>query len=314
MPIISKNDRRYLAIMGFGFAGISAACEILLFTQSVSGFDFAINLTMAVLLVACQFIFAYVGVQLWQAKCVKTASIMLATVFVLFYVSVSGSAAYFDARYKSASHSSATGGIDYTDTSELIDSYKSESERLEGLADSEKEKGNHWQATQNQKLATKAKREWRDALSERRKIKTIGATSNEVLAASYKGNDFVIWYVYAVLIDLCPLLCFTALGLTVNKKTSIAKTDAKPHQKQIIKSAVEKDAVVFKDALYPLIEKEILKGVFGDKPSKRQVMLSYDLKSNPRMKSIFDQLEKNNVVKRDKNGITFCLVKREVMA
>lgn len=309
MPLLKPNDRKILFVVGIGFALVSATCQVLLFVEGETGLDYLINWCGAVLLVVCQFLFVYLVPRLWRGHWF-IALIMAVTVAALFWVSVSASASYFEARFEKQKHKGGTQSGEYLEQTELINSHKADYQKLKALADKEEAKGNDWQASQNMKNADRAKQNWQDALKERGQIKTTGVSSNEVLAANYEGNEKAIWYVYAVLFDLCALLCFAVLGIPDAKQKSSESQDEEQPESAITRLVTEEAPETEKDALYEIIKQEILAGVYGVSPSQRKVKLAHGFNSNPRVKAIFDQLELEKIIWREEGSRIYQTTKK----
>lgn len=305
MSYIEEKEKWLLIAIGYCLALVSATCEVLLFIEQAEGIDLLINSVTAVCLVGCQFVFVYVAMRFFKLKQLGIGIPMLLTVIVLFYVSVSGSASYFEARYNKLEQKSTAISDEYIELTELIRSYKSTSMRFEALADKEVSKGNNWQASQNQKQAAEANQKWQSALNSRGQIISSGQTGIEALAVNYQNNDSVIWYVYAILIDLCPLLCFAALGI-LNQSSVVTKQD-KRSTSEAVREHIEVVEVrsIFKDELYAVVANEISAGFYGERPSQRKVKERHNFNSNPRVKKLFDQLEENGVIARDDSGRTY---------
>jgi hypothetical protein len=273
----------------------------------------------AVCLVGCQFVFAYMLPVTFKQKRYFLWLFMLLSIAALFYVSVSGTASYFDARSSSLQHTSIKNSSDYTDINELIAGYKSESQHFESLAKEEDEKGNDWQASQNQKEAAKAKQKWLDALSLRMAMQPSNKTSTEALAKLHKGDENHFWYMLAVLIDFCPLLCFAALGggrikIVANEKPDGAEPKDKFSVSKNNSKAIEYDARPQQsndtDPLYSIIVHEIKQGKYGDKPVQRAVQENHGFNNPRRAKRLFDQLEIDGLVIRPEGSKMYTRTKK----
>ncbi len=302
-----------LKALGLGLALVSMGCEIVLFMDYAQSYlDKAFAFITALALVGCQF--AFMGAAIHQVKTHKRfwfAGCLFATLGVLFFVSVAGTASYFESRFEVEQQSDLKNTGVYKIQKAFMDDYLSQAQAFKAAAKVATAKGSAPDAGYLLRQAKQATAMAQQAAQKLQSIPTPTQSSGATLAGNTGGW---LWVVLAALVDMCPLLCFAVISLegkpasvlkpkietpTTENKTVKNENSLKPYTNKQIKHAQDNRIMV-----------EILTGVYGNEPGVREVMRKNDIKSYPRMDAIFSTLKEANKIKQDENSKQYQLIKK----
>lgn len=302
-------NRPLLWGIGLGFAFVSIMLEVLFFVSLANTLnDKIITSIIGGLMVACQFAFSGEAVKQWQLRNKPLSVILLLVVCVLFLVSVSGTAGYFESRFLSQNQQHIKNTDAYLMQKQTIAAYEAIAEQQTAKANAFDKEGNPINASRHLKLAQEAIEKAASAKKELALISTHNQTSIEAVAGITGGARFSMWYVLAVVVDLCPILCFVCLGVSSVSPIShpVAREVKEPIKKtSTVKKSRSKDI----DSILKQTQEKIIRGDFGSEPGIRQVMEKTGVKSYTRIKGLFDQLQQSGHLARHENGRTFELTK-----
>lgn len=307
---MNPMNKTIILALGLVLALVSIVCEVMLFMDyAQTPFDKTIAGVTAGALVGCQFGFVAYAVNAWRNKRPVVAFALFFVISVLFFISVSGTASFFESRFSGEQETALKTSSEYETKMALVVGYQDQAKAFRAAALAANDKGNSWNAG---RLLNKAQEASKMAQQENEKLLLIqphAKTSGAALAAFSGQGRWGLWYAIAALVDLCPLLCF-AIAVTPQ-----SKSDSKPravskietHKKTVpTKPKNKKEDIAIKVAE---VKKRISQGEFGETPGVRQVMRETGFKSNPLIKTAFNELEASGIVSQCPETKTYSLVK-----
>jgi hypothetical protein len=304
---MKPNNKTIILILGLVLALVSIVCEVMLFMDyGQTVFDKTLAGITAGALVGCQFGFVAFAVNAWREYKIVNSMVLFCVIAVLFFISVSGTASFFESRFSGQQESALKNSSEYESQAALVLEYQDQAKALRlasKSADKSADKG--WLLTQAQQATKMAQQASEKLLIIQPQAKTSGATLAEFSGQSRWG----LWYAIAVLVDLCPLLCFAITVTPQNKRDLKTKAVSKietPKKEAIEKPQNKKQDMAQKIAV---IKKRISAGDFGETPGVRQVMRETGIKSNPLIKTAFNELEAANIVSQCPDTKTYSLLK-----
>lgn len=310
-------DNWVLWIAGRGFALLSIILGVMFFAGfSTAWQDQLVAGSFAVLLGICQFTFVSEAVKHWESQRGLSCVLWLA-VLSLFVVSVSGTAGFFESRLKSSQASAHLKSDVYVMQLETVKQFQALSKEHRDKAAEFKKDGSPLNAAKQLRLAATATGKAQQALNILRVMpKAKGGSSAEAVANELGENRWLMWWVGAVTLDACALLCFCCVAVGVDKKQTVEKNTAVFETVETVseKTPVNKTVGVDKVAKKIVIEnadeikRDIENGKYGPKPGIRQVMRETGIKTYTKLKPVFDELEKSGVLKRAENNQGFELM------
>ena len=313
---LTATQKWFLLVLGLCLAMASAIAQVILFTSYAnSGIDTALAGLIALALVGCQFVFVSVAISLAKAKHYFMAVCLGLVLVVLLWVSVSGSASFFESRFNGQQQASLKTTDAYQVQRLLMDDYRQQASALRVAATAANEKGNAAASGYLLRQAKGATKLAQQAASELLTMKPQEKSSGEELASLAGDNRWLLWYTLAALVDVCALLCFAVLGVDrknvlssgVLKKGVETETETET-QTQTQTQTTAKPRKAIDPEKIVLIKQQIKNGHFGKKPGVRAVMKEHHITSHKVVSSIYQDLEADNVVKRAANLRTYELV------
>ncbi len=308
---LSVTQKRVLLGVGLCLAMASALAQVILFIGfSNDGLDKLLAGVIALALVGCQFVFVSVAITLAKAKHYFLAGCLFLILGLLLWVSVSGSASFFESRFNGQQQIGLEESGAYQEQKLFIGEYREQAEAFRASAAVATRKGNSAAAGYLLRQAKKATKSAQQAASELLTIKIQTKSSGEELAVLAGEHRWLLWYTLAALVDVCALLCFAVLGVAgesvsdvgvltqgVETQTPSPAPAPAPTPRQVI------------DPLkIELIKQQIVGGHFGNNPGVRAVMREHGISSHKVVSGIYQDLEAVNVIKRAANLKTYELV------
>ena len=297
-----SETNTFLFIFGAVAASVSIVSEFILFTENASGTDFYIKGAAALVFVGCQFVFAYeLGAIDLKQQWVR-GLLLLITIIPLLYISVSGTASFFESRFSVTKQKSAEQSPEYIRLTKLIAEYEAERAADLELYNDELDKENTWQAGQIQKRRAKTLQLIKETGDQRAALPTPAKTSEEALAASHGDYKNFTWWVYASLTDWCALLCFGLAGLSAKAlKAEVKKKQSDQPKKSTIRKQQEAPKVNPKASLlFDQVCNEIKAGNYGDSViSIRKIEEKHNLTSRAQVVELRDNLISAKIIERN---------------
>jgi hypothetical protein len=307
---MNKTNKTIILLLGLVLALVSIVCEIMLFMDyAQTTFDKTLAGITAGALVGCQFGFVGFAVNAWRTKRPGVALVLFAVITVLFFISVSGTASFFESRFSGEQETALKNSSEYENQLALVVGYQAQAKALRDAAKAANDKGNSWNAGQ---LLNKSQEATRMAQQQNEKLtqmQPLAKTSGAALAAFSGQGRWAFWFAIAALVDMCPLICF-AIAVTPQRRNDLKvnavskkETPAKPITE---KTKNKKEEILEKVAQ---VKRRISQGEFGKTPGVRQVMRETGIKSNPLIKAAFNELETANIVRQCPETKTYSLLK-----
>jgi len=232
MPLVlNKTERFTMLALALVLAAVSVVCEVLLFTeQTVMPIDTALAAIIGLALVCFQFLFAATAAKFWQANKRPIAGAMYLITAVLFAISLSATAGFFESRFQESQQTQLHNSNDYKLKKSVIDDLEKQEKTLTDSAKAANEKGNAWYAGQLLIKATEASENRRAAIAQLGNQTTPNTDATTALVSVIGAGRWALWIILAALVDLCPLVAFACYAVRKTPvKTSV--TDEKtPNQ------------------------------------------------------------------------------------
>ena len=312
---LSTKNRLVLAV-GCCLALVSMAAEIQLFVSyAISVPDKLFAGITALALVACQFIFVGLAIDMIRQKHFCLSGLLALVTLVLFIISVSGTAAFFESRFTSMHQANRAQSDVYQLQLKLIEDLTQQEAIYKSNALALKKVDKVTRAGLQLDRSVQVSKERAEALLKLENIKAVPTNAGSVLVALMGEYRWLVWYVLAGLVDVCALLCFSVLAVCnlqdqTNTQSQVSK---KQKTKKQIKGTFEaqtnksKQMQTEKTDLAKKIKEDITSGIFGKSPGVRRVMEAFNIKTHSVVADVFGQLEEAGKVYRHENGRTWVL-------
>jgi hypothetical protein len=295
-----------------GFALVSIILGVVFFAGFSEALpDQIISGSIAVLLGVCQFAFVTEGEKHWRADRKPLAVVLGCVVICLFLVSVSGTAGFFESRFETGQAKTHKNSDAYQMQKNTVNEYKALAALHREKSEQFNLDGSPLNSAKQLRKATRAIEAAQDAtrvlLAMPQKSGSSAAALNKVL----DGGRMGMWFMWAVLLDVCAVLCFYCVGVSAGSKKVKTET-LKTHRAETPKThRAETVGAVSADRLSKIkeVKARISSGEFSETPGVRQVMRETGIKSNPLIKTAFNELEAANIVSQCPDTKTYSLVK-----
>lgn len=229
--ILSKTERAIMLLLALVLAAVSVVCEVLLFTeQTVMPIDTALAAIVGLALVCFQFLFAALAPKFWQASKRPIAGVMYLITAVLFAISLSATAGFFESRFQENQQTQLHNSNDYKLKMSVVDDLAKQEKTLTDSANAAKEKGNAWYAGQLLIKASEASENRRTVIGQLSNETTPNTDATTALVSVIGAGRWVLWVVLAALVDLCPLIAFSCYALHQTPVKTGITGDQTPNQ------------------------------------------------------------------------------------
>ena len=307
-----KTEKAILRVVALVLAFVSIASQVILFTDYGQGFVGKALLGLAAFgLVACQFVFVGVAVNVWRLDCYPLAVGLGFMVLVLFVVSVACSAAFLESNVSQDETKAMESGHVYKILSAQVEKYQE-------LARSHQENGEALEAVNKitraggqYRLAVEASKKADSAIEKLMRLPAAVESSGGALIGAMAGYRWAVWGVMSALIDLCALFCFGVLSVLKTQTHVKTQTPVKTRKQEKTETGTPGEKITLENRQVGVssdlaeIGEKIKAGFYGDSPGVRQVMRENDIKSYPPIKRLFDELQASGHLVRHENGRTF---------
>ncbi len=306
---LTLKSRLVLAV-GCCLALVSMTAEIQLFVSyAISLPDKLFAGITALALVACQFIFVGLAIDMLRQKHFYLSGLLALVTLVLFVISVSGTAAFFESRFASMHQANRAKSDVYQLQMRLVKDLTQQEEIYKSNALALKAVNKVTRAGLQIDKATKVASARAKAILKLEKIKAVPSNAGSALVALMGEYRWLVWYVLAGLVDVCALLCFSVLA--VGKQTQVLatlKTKKQLKQTGVAQTNKSKQTQIDKTELTEKIKEDITSGIFGKSPGVRRVMEAFNIKTHSVVAGVFGQLEEAGLIRRHDNGRTWVLI------
>jgi hypothetical protein len=231
--VLNKTERFIMLALALVLAAVSVVCEVLLFTeQTVMPIDTALAAIVGLALVCFQFLFAALAPKFWQASKRPIAGVMYLITAVLFAISLSATAGFFESRFQENQQTQLHNSNDYKLKMSVVDDLAKQEKTLTDSANAAKEKGNAWYAGQLLIKASEASENRRTVIGQLSNETTPNTDATTALVSVIGAGRWVLWVVLAALVDLCPLVAFSCYALHQTPIKTGTTGDQAPNQTQ----------------------------------------------------------------------------------
>lgn len=220
-------NKQILILAGLILILISIVCEVMLFIDYADNrIDKIIAGLSAAALVVCQFSFVPLAIKKWQTN--KVLAMFISSIIcVLFMVSVSGTAAFFESRFSSKNDVLTKTSNEYMLKQKTINDLFIMHNLFIDSANKAKEEGNNWYAGEQLKEASKINKQRLELIESLKEIEVTPKDSGTALAKALDKSRWTLWLLMAILVDLCPIVCFASLNITSERLTNDKKENLK---------------------------------------------------------------------------------------
>jgi uncharacterized protein YpmS len=329
------HESRLILAVGVCLALVSMVAEVQLFMDyAQKPNDKGLAALTALALVACQFLFVGLAIDMWRKKHFCLAAMLALVLLLLVLISVTGTAAFFESRFASTSQQSTVKSDQYKMQLTLIDDLEQQRQDYRRSANELSLTGNPLNAARKMAKAEKALEDKKAAIEKLATIKSAPANSGSALVDLAGNYRWLVWYTLAALVDVCALLCFAVLAVGKNKEvlqtqtvkvqTNTQTQTTKHTLKQTIDSQTQagptneqtaREVTANKKAEQAQeVKRQILSGFFGDEPGVRKVMEHFSIKTHSVVAAIFEELASSGDVRRHENGKKWLLVQKQLIA
>ncbi len=209
--ILNTTERTIMLILALVLAAVSVVCEVLLFTeQTTLPIDKALAGIIGLALVCFQFLFAATAPKLWQAKKHVAAGAMYFITAILFTISLSATAGFFESRYQDNQQTQIQSSNDYILKKSVVEDLAQQEKTLTESAAKSKENGNTWNAGQLLIQADKISTLRREAINNLNATTAPNTDATTALVSVFGAGRWALWIALAALVDLCPLIAFAS--------------------------------------------------------------------------------------------------------
>ncbi len=311
---LTSKSRLVLAV-GCCLALVSMAAEVQLFVSyAISLPDKVFAGITALALVACQFIFVGLAIDMLRQKYFCLSGLLALVTVVLFIISVSGTAAFFESRFTSMHQATRAQSDIYQLQLKLIEDLTQQEAIYKSNALALKKVDKVTRAGLQLDRSVQVSKARAEALLKLENIKAAPTNAGSALVALMGEYRWLVWYVLAGLVDVCALLCFSVLAVnkkTVQKQNTHVQNTKKQYKQTCsvqTKPNKQTQTRIKQTELTEKIKQDIIGGVFGDSPGVRRVMEAFNVKTHSVVAGVFGQLEASGKIKRHDNGRTWGLI------
>tara|TARA_R110001606_G_scaffold71219_1_gene162947 strand:+ start:27534 stop:28496 length:963 start_codon:yes stop_codon:yes gene_type:complete len=229
--VLNKTERFIMLALALVLAAVSVVCEVLLFTeQTVMPIDTALAAIVGLALVCFQFLFAALAPKFWQASQRTIAGVMYLITAVLFAISLSATAGFFESRFQENQQTQLHNSNDYKLKMSVVDDLEKQEKTLTDSATAAKEKGNAWYAGQLLMKASEASENRRTVIGQLSNETTPNTDATTALVSVIGAGRWALWIVLAALVDLCPLVAFSCYAMRQTPVKTGITDDQIPNQ------------------------------------------------------------------------------------
>lgn len=294
--------RAGLWLFAAGLAGVSMACEMLLFAEHTqTRLDTAIAVITGAGLVGCQYGFAGLGAFLARRRSVLAAGAVWLLTLALLALSISGSAGFFESRYQQSDQRAVQSSTGYQLRLHAIEALDQQTDELTAAAQAARAQGNSWYAGQLLEQAQASGSERQARLAELDQVEPFATSSSGALAGASGAQRWLLWWTLAALIDLCPLLVFAVLagtsGTPLAAPTTARTAPPKRPTQRPAANAISPNVATIKARIRAL--------ELGDGLGIRAAMRTFGTSNYPRTKQAFDELIAEGFLVRDGNAFHY---------
>lgn len=221
--VLNNTEKTIMLTLALVLAAVSVVCEVLLFTeQTVMPIDTALAGIIGFALVCFQFLFSAIASKFWQSKKHFHALVMFSITTILFAISLSATAGFFESRYQENRQTQIQSSNDYQLKMSVIDDLTTQQKTLTESADVATKNGNAWYAGQLLLKASETNEKRRDVIEQLNTTNTQNTDATTALVSVFGAGRWVLWIILAALVDLCPLVAFASYSISATPvKTSI---------------------------------------------------------------------------------------------
>lgn len=296
-PILNKTERASLLTLACCLAAVSICCEVMLFTSQTNNLlDMTLATVTGFSLVGFQYVFAAVASHVYQAGKKGLACFLFAITAVLFAVSVSGTAGFFESRLQSSNQINAHDSNAYQLQLAVVEDLMQQEQELTQSAATSEEKGNAWYAGQLLEDAFAVSQRRQEAIETLNSIEATNTTTVSAIAGLVGQYRWVFWLLLAALVDVCPVVAFAAYRVQAantkpNTQTTPVKTPAPQQAKQPPMQTPKQPATS------PTVEqiKQYIKSSTGP-VGVRKTMRDLNTTNHARIKTAFTELVNEGVL------------------
>lgn len=226
---MSSIQKITLWLITASFFSLSTYCEVSLFVSFTEGLG---NQVMASIfgfaLVLSQLVFAGLIPGLINKKLWVLLSMLALSLGALLFISISGTAYYFERNFSEANISDIKSTSIYQYQLELIDEKKNSIKGLKDLAKKEEDKGNGWIAGQYREKSLKAEMDIQVMISKLSSMENGSAKGTSIINNSLGELRWLVWFLFAIVADLIPVLSIVLLNTRENKHKTTSKHQNEP--------------------------------------------------------------------------------------
>ncbi len=308
------HSRRLVLAVGCCLAMVSMAAEVQLFVSyAISLPDKLFAGITALALVACQFIFVGLAIDMIRQKHFCLSGLLALVTLVLFIISVSGTAAFFESRFTSMHQANRAQSDVYQLQLKLIEDLTQQEAIYKSNALALKKVDKVTRAGLQLDRSVQVSKARTEALTKLENIKAAPTNAGSALVGLMGEYRWLVWYVLAGLVDVCALLCFSVLAVCkqtqqiVQKQNTQTQNTKNSTELHVLYKQKNKQTQIDRSELTEKIKQDIIDGVFGDSPGVRRVMEVFNVKTHSVVAGVFGQLEEAGKIKRHDNGRTWQL-------
>ncbi|WP_111639941.1 hypothetical protein [Marinomonas shanghaiensis] len=310
--VLNKTERFTMLALALVLAAVSVVCEVLLFTeQTVMPIDTALAAIIGLALVCFQFLFAATAAKFWQASKRLIACAMYLITAVLFTISFSATAGFFESRFQENQQTQLYNSNDYKLKMSVIDDLEKQAKTLTDSANSEKQKGNGWYAGQLLIKAAEASEKRRSAIAQLSNQTAPNTDATTALVSVIGAGRWALWIVLAALVDLCPLVAFASYavrqtpvktGVTDEKTPNQTPEQQRPTVSQTPNEQPDESQTNAETGRPTLDEiKQAIKQMPAGQVGVRAVMRTAETTNYQRTKQALEELKKEGFLTEENN-------------
>lgn len=305
--VLNKTERFIMLTLALVLTAVSVVCEVLLFTeQTVMPIDTALAAIVGLALVCFQFLFAALAPKFWQASQRAIAGVMYLITAVLFAISLSATAGFFESRFQENQQTQLHNSNDYKLKMSVIDDLEKQAKTLTDSANEAKQKGNNWYAGQLLIKATEASEKRRHAIAQLGNQTTPNTDATAALVSVIGAGRWALWIVLAALVDLCPLVAFSCYAMRQTPvKTGVTdeKTPSQTPEQQSQTPEQQTDEAKHNETGRPTLEeiKQAIRRMPAGQIGVRAAMRTAETTNYNRTKQALEELTKEGFLTEENN-------------
>jgi hypothetical protein len=307
--ILTRTERATMLLLSFSLAAVSIACEVMLFTsQTNTPLDQALAAITGIALVGFQYVFAAIGARFYQARKTLLAMLLFLITAVLFAVSVSGTAGFFESRLQTSDQANTQDSTEYRLQLSTVESLDHQIAALTESAQVSKDAGNTWNAGKLLEQAAILNKQRIEAITALNQVETNQSTTVSALASLVGKYRWAFWFLLAALVDVCPVVAFAVHGVSTQTLFDNAKTTPEQKEKQQHRLPTDrKKQTPTRTGNTPSVEeiKDAVRKHPGGPVGIRLAMREVNTTNYQRTKQAFDELENEGVLVRVGKGYAY---------